>query len=33
MVNIVKFNEDMNLLALNVFEIFNVFDLAKKGTQ
>jgi len=33
LLNIAKFNQDMGLIALNMFEIFNVFDLTKKGSQ
>jgi hypothetical protein len=33
MINITKINNDMDLIALNFFEIFSLFDLVNKGNQ
>lgn len=31
--NIIKFNEDMGMVAMNMFEIFTLFDLVGQGNS
>jgi hypothetical protein len=31
--HIARFNEDMSLLALNVYQIYNLFDLVNKENE
>ena len=33
MVNIVKFNQDAGLIALNIFEVFTLFNVANKANN